>query len=308
MNLKKEAESPGPGHLPIFYEVEQSGIITGFPYTATIFEMKTEFQKALCIQTTAFGRALFLDGILNSTEYDEFIYHEGIVHPAMLRAREHKRVLIIGGAEGGTLREVLKYGDVEQVVMVDIDGELVAACRTHLSDVYGDPFSDPRLVLLHQDGRNYVENEKDQSFDVIIVDINEAMDDSPAQLLFTREFYLEVLRVLRRGGVVSIQAEWLHMAFHQDLLATVRSVFAGVKQIEVNIPSFMMPTAFILASPEASFYQLETAELQMRMQPHNLRLNYYSLEMDRKIGILPPYLTSRKKGRIFTDQELPGYI
>ncbi|MBE7437910.1 MAG: hypothetical protein HS115_05575 [Spirochaetales bacterium] len=306
--MKKEAEYPGPGQLPIFYEIEQSGIITGFPYTETIFEMKTEFQKALCIRTTAFGRALFLDDILNSTEYDEFIYHEGIVHPAMLRAPSRKRVLIIGGAEGGTLREVLKYRDVEQAVMVDIDGELVAACRAHLSDVYGDPFSDPRLLLLHQDGRNYIEHAATESFDVIIMDINEAMEDSPAQLLFTREFYLLLRQALTDRGIVSIQAEWLHMPFHQDLLATVRSVFAGARQIEVNIPSFMMPTAFILASPDPAFYELEKSSLQKEIASHDLRLNYYSVDMDRKIGVLPPYLTSRKKGRIFTDEELPGYI
>lgn len=295
----------------IYQESTQAGIQVNFPFSEIIFEAETKFQRVSYIRTAGFGRALFIDDIINSSEADEFVYHEGIVHPALMRAAERKSALIIGGSEGATLREVLKYKSLERAVMVDIDEELVKLCQTHLTDVYGDPWGDPRVELIFGDGRAYVEagERRGERFDAIIIDLNEPTPDSPARRLYTREFYQLVRDNLAPGGVISVQSEWIHMPFHNDLSATMSAVFAGVKTIEVNIPCFMMPTAFNLCATDPGRLELAPERVAEIIAANEMDLRYYSPEVDRKITILPPYLEKIKAGpgRIFTDAELPDY-
>lgn len=291
----------------VFEEAGQSEFTVRYPYEEIIFDRETELQRVTLVRTRAFGRALFLDSILNSAESDEFIYHEGIVHPAMLRAAQRRRVLVIGGAEGGTLREVLRYPEVELAVMVDIDRELVELCRQHLADIYGDPWSDPRTRLFFGDGRNYIE--ESSGFDVIILDLNEARDGGPAQRLFTREFYSAVRGALAPGGVVSVQAEWITSDFHRQLTSTLRGVFAGVRPQEVNIPSFLLGEAFNICCEDPARLHLEAELIDRMLEERGIELRYYCGDIDRRMGTLAPYqldayLTERK---IFTDLELPVY-
>ena len=118
-----------------FTEKYMSGFLVQYPFEEMLVEKRTTFQHAAIVRTLDFGRVLFLDHFLNSAESDEFVYHEGIVFPALLRCERRDSVLIIGGAEGGTLREVLRCRDVRRAVMVDIDEELVGLCREFLGDI-----------------------------------------------------------------------------------------------------------------------------------------------------------------------------
>ncbi|MFQ5494791.1 MAG: spermidine synthase, partial [Phycisphaerae bacterium] len=119
--------------------------------TRVILHKKTEFQEMYIVETGAYGRALVLDGKWQSCTGDEYLYHEPLVHPAMLLHGDPRRVLILGGGEGATAREVLRWRDVEYVAMVDIDAEVVAACREHLAEMHGDAFDDPRLEVVIDD-------------------------------------------------------------------------------------------------------------------------------------------------------------
>lgn len=295
----------GNSEIKLFHEAPQ-GIHVAYPYTDIIFDEKTGFQHALCLRTVAFGRTLFLDSILNSAEFDEFIYHEGIVHPAMMRSKNIDRVLIIGGGEGGILREVLKYigsNGVKKATMVDIDGKLVELCRNYLSDIYGNPFADSRAELLIEDGRKYVQ-QTEETFDVIILDLNEASEDSPARMLFTIEFYQELSKKLNSGGIVSIQGEWITSKFHRDVMATLSQVFAHVMPLELHIPSFLLPQAIILAAND-SFSGPEQSRL------HSLQdsLQFYSEAVDQKISTLPVCIQKAysKPATIYSESELPDF-
>lgn len=149
------------------------------------------------------GTILWLDNICNVTERDEFIYHEMIVHVPMLTHPDPRRVLIIGGGDGGSAREVLKHPNLEKAVMVDIDGDVVEACRKYMPGLSNGAFEDPRLELIIGDGIQYVKDAADGSFDVIIVDSTDPMDDSPGAVLFTDEFYSNCKRALSENGVIS---------------------------------------------------------------------------------------------------------
>ncbi|MCB1171270.1 MAG: hypothetical protein KDK25_13080 [Leptospiraceae bacterium] len=291
----------------VYFETVQSGLLAGFTFEKILFERSTAYQHATVVQTEAFGKALFLDGILNSAELDEHIYHEALVHPAMLRALERKRVLIIGGAEGGVLREVLRYRDVEECVMVDIDGELVDLCRAHLSDIYGNPWIDPRLTLLHEDGRGYLENS--EPFDVIILDLNEATEEGPARFLFTREFYSLIRKRLQPGGMVSIQSEWINTGFHFDLCRTQRASLGQIVVLEVSVPSFLLPEALNLGCAEGSVPELSPDQLDRKLADLDVKTRFYDGAIDAKMRTLSKAQKEgySKPARIFSDNEPPRF-
>lgn len=152
------------------------------------------------------GNTLYLDDVLNVTERDEFIYHEMIVHVPMFTHPNPKRVLIIGGGDGGAAREVLKHPDLEKCVMIDIDEVVVNECKKHMPSINHGAFDDPNLKLIIGDGIDYVRNKPDNSFDVVIVDSTDPIPDSAGEVLFTEEFYTNVKRILTPDGIVATQS------------------------------------------------------------------------------------------------------
>jgi spermidine synthase len=210
----------------------------------------TALQHVLIGETYNYGMALFLDSVLQSSEDDEALYHELLVQPAMLRHAEPRDVLILGGGEGAVLREVLIHRSVRAVTMVDIDRDLVELCRTHLLQWHRGAFDDPRVRMVFQDGRDFVARD-DGSYDVIIVDLIDAIEDGIAEALYTRQFYELLRRRLRPGGIVAIQG--LEFSFvddkpHAAVARTLRTVFAEVYSYRATIPSFLSAWGFFIAS------------------------------------------------------------
>ena len=171
-----------------FTEDGATNVVVHYRCLRSVYSGRSRYAKIDIVDTAEYGRMLFLDGIAQSADQDEFIYHESLVHPAMLIHPNPRSVCIVGGAEGATIREVAKYQDVNRIVMVDIDEELVNVCLQHLSSWSKGAYEDPRLELHIGDGRKFLEQTK-EIFDVIIVDLNDPTEDSPAVFLFTREFY-----------------------------------------------------------------------------------------------------------------------
>jgi spermidine synthase len=165
------------------------------------YASQTRFQRMEIMESGSYGRCLVLDGKMQSSIIDEFIYHEGLVHPAMLTHPNPKRVFIVGGGEGATLREVLRHKSVEYCMMVDIDREVVEKSKELLPEWHRGAFDDPRTDLRFMDARKYLEETQD-SYDVIIIDISEPVEEGPAYLLFTREFY-EIVKERLRGHLPS---------------------------------------------------------------------------------------------------------
>jgi len=217
----------------------------------TIVEAQTKFQHVEILQTAAYGKTLVLDGRIQSSQGDEFIYHEALVHPGMLTTEGAPRsALVIGGGEGATLREILRYPSITRAVMVDIDGEVVELCKTHLPEMHQGAFDDPRTEVRHEDARAYLEKSNDR-FDFITVDLVEPLEEGPACMLFTQEFYALVRDRLTPGGTMTMQAGMTklgELGFFTSIHRTVREVFPMVAAYQSFISCFGTPWGFIVAS------------------------------------------------------------
>ncbi len=217
----------------------------------TIVEARTKFQHVEIMETASYGKALVLDGRIQSSQADEFIYHEALVHPGML-ATENKPEsgLVIGGGEGATLREVLRYPSIKRAVMVDIDGEVVDLCKKHLPEMHQGAFEDRRTELRHEDARAYLEKTSDR-FDFISIDLVEPLEEGPACMLFTREFYTLIRDRLTPGGAMTMQAGMTKVGelnFFTAIHRTLRDVFPVVAGYQAFISCFGTPWGFITAT------------------------------------------------------------
>lgn len=238
-----------PGFLK-FDETTDPFDLYSYRLTSVQFNGRTKYQDVLIGDTYNFGRVLVLDGAIQSSEDDEELYHELLVQPAMLRHPNPKDVLIIGGGEGASLREVLAHGSVKTATMVDLDGEVVELARQHLTSWHRGAFDDPRAKIVIADGRKFVE-EDDAKYDVIIIDVVDMLDNGPAQALYTKEFYGMLKRRLREDGIVVVQGmefSFLDDRGHAALFRTLRTVFSEVHSYSSMIPSFLSNWGFLIAS------------------------------------------------------------
>src|SRR6059036_371878 len=217
----------------------------------TIVEAQTKFQHVEILQTAAYGKTLVLDGRIQSSLGDEFIYHEALVHPGMLATDGAPRsALVIGGGEGATLREILRYPSVNRAVMVDIDSEVVELCKVHLPEMHRGAFDDPRADVRHEDARAYLERSSER-FDFITIDLVEPLEEGPACLLFTKEFYTLVRDRLTPGGAITLQAGMTklnELDFFTSIHRTLREVFPVVAAYQSFVSCFGTPWGFIVAS------------------------------------------------------------
>ena len=270
-----------------------------------IYRGRSKFQNIDILDLEAFGKTLFLDGKIQSAEIDEYIYHEALVHPAMLLHPEPKKVLILGGGEGATLREILKH-PVEEVYMVDIDGELVEACRKYMPEWPNGAFEDKRTRLIIDDARNFV-FETDKKFDVVISDLTEPLEEGPSKLLFTEEFYRKVKEILSPQGLIAVQsgsADPLYGFFFDSVFKTLKEVFSEVKQYLTFVFSFQMLWGFTLASKDLEI-NFENKEIfYNRIKSRGIQLEYIDPEILPSLFVLPRYLDKlRGKGVIIKDEK-----
>jgi spermidine synthase len=263
-----------------------------------LFSTTTEYQSLDILELGDYGKCLVLDGRLQSTLEDEFIYHEALVHPPLLLHPNPERVFIVGGGEGATLREVLRHRSVRKALMVDIDREVVSRCKELLPEFHQGSFDDPRVVLEFTDARRYLE-ENPETFDVILIDISEPVEEGPAYLLFTREFYQVVKDRLNRPGLIALQAGAAtcigaggecFSAVHN----TLESVFPSVSAYMASVPSFSIPWGFCLASPEPGLDPLSLRDvddlIRSRIQGS---LRFYDQLTHQGMFSLPKHIRTR---------------
>ena len=272
-----------------FRELQSSGEETSYVCRAVLYRGRSRYQHIDILETEMHGIVLFLDGVMQSAQKDEFIYHEVLVHPAMWSHPAPRSVLIIGGGEGATLREVCRHKEVRRIVMVEIDGELVDICKRLLPDWHCGAYEDPRVQLIVGDGRAFVER-MDELFDVAVLDLSDPMDESPAALLFTKEFYEMVAARLTPSGCVAVQGECISpqkVAAHARIVNTLKHVFPVVHACPYSLHSFHRPDAHILASKDPQWSLDAVVE---RARASALPLRYLSPAMVEKLFALPPYL------------------
>jgi len=253
-----------------------------------VHQARTEYQDLMVFDSVDFGRVLVLDGVLQTTERDEFVYHEMLAHVPLMAHGAARDVLIIGGGDGGTLEEVLKHPGVERALMVELDPGVVEACRHYLRGIAKGAFEDPRTELLFADGVEYV-RETTARFDVIIVDSTDPV--GPGEVLFGEAFYAACRRCLRPGGVLVNQSgnafgEEHHVRAAQHRL---RRQFAAADYYLAAPPTYFGgPFTFGLATDDASRLGLGPEPLAARPLPSGLR--YYSPAMHAAAFVHPPWL------------------
>ena len=264
-----------------------------------VFSGATAYQKVEVLDSLAFGRSLVLDGKTQSTESDEFIYHESLVHPAMLFHPEPKSVFIGGGGEGGTLREALAHHSVETATMIDLDREVVELCRTHLPNHHQGSFDDPRVTLLHQDARAFLQAEGD-GYDVMILDLVDPLEEGTAYLLYTDEFYRIAKARLNPGGILVTQSGPAGLPNHQECFTTIYNtlseVFAHSAALQVHVPAFQTLWGFTIVSDSPLTHQAEPdldAAIGRRI---NKKLRHYDGETHRGMFALPKFLRDGLEG------------
>jgi spermidine synthase len=278
-----------------------------------LFSAKTKYQEIEIFDTVAFGKCLLLDGRMQSAELDEFIYHEALVHPAMITHSNPKSVLIIGGGEGATLREALKYKTVGRCLMLDIDQQVVEASRIFLPTWNNGAFEDERTEIAYADARKYLETHNEK-FDVILIDITEPIENTPAYYLVTKEMYQLIKEHLKEGGVMAQQAgstsvSELHI--FASLYKTISSVFSKVRTLSLQIPSFSLPWGIIVASDVRDPAMLKVNNIDKRIQKliSNGSLKYYNGEVHRSMLVQPPFFKEAlaKQGKLILDSDPLGY-
>jgi spermidine synthase len=261
-----------------------------------IYSGRTQYQEVALLDTGPFGRSLVLDGRTQSSEADEFVYHEGLVQPVMAAHHAPKRVFIAGGGEGATAREVLRHTNVAQVVMVDLDQEVVELCRRHLPGHHQGAFDDPRLVLHHEDALAFLERTY-EPFDVVIIDVPDPLEAGPAYKLFTQEFYRLVGSRLSPGGLMVAQAGPAGPINYTEIFTaiakTAGSVFPRCSAYRVHMPSFGTSWGFVACGGEEtpSMEALSPEEIDARMADRlSAPLRYYDGIAHNGMFALPKYL------------------
>jgi spermidine synthase len=273
-----------------------------------IYSGRSKFQSVEIINTAGFGVCLVLDGKIQSSEADEFIYHEALVQPAMLTHPRPERVFIAGGGEGATLREVLAHKTVKKAVMVDIDEEVVNLCRRFLPAWHRNAFDDPRAEIHFADARKYLEQSSDK-FDVIIIDLVDPLEEGPARLLYTREFYDIVKQRLGRTGIMSVQAEpaeWKNSDNFTAITSTLKKVFRIACPYRVHVPAFLGLWGFVAASQSLDPCKLSPEEIDARISSRlSKRLKSYDGLTHQGMFTIPKHIRQQLAAnkRIITDKQ-----
>jgi spermidine synthase len=255
-----------------------------------LFDSETEHQRLKLFESKTFGRVLTLDSVVQTTESDEFIYHEMMAHLPILAHGAAKRVLIIGGGDGGMAEEVFKHESVESLTMVEIDPGVVAFSRQYLPDICKGAFDDSRLNLVIADGAKFVA-ETEERFDVAIIDSTDPI--GPAEVLFTEAFYGNVKRCLNAGGIVATQngVPFLQGDELTSTLAAFRKLFRDPTCYLATVPTYVGgPMAFGWGTDDASLRQVSEERLAERFAAAGIETRYYTPAVHKAAFALPPYI------------------
>lgn len=266
-----------------YYDLEHNNIDI-FLEGDVLASAKTSYQDVLIINTERFGKVLLLDSVVQLSERDEAFYHEALVHPALCTHSKPENILIIGGGDGGTLREALKH-PVKTVTLIDIDKEAMDLIRTHLP-IAELAFADKRATIINDDGKAYLEQTRDV-FDVIIVDISDPL--GPSAQLFTKEFYELAKQKLHANGILVVQANSPvsePRAFGR-INATLSTIFKNTLAYCNYIPSFFVSEGYVIASDAA----LDTANIIAALKQRNIPLFAYTPEQLARLLESCPYCT-----------------
>jgi len=273
-----------------FTETLYPDVAQSFRMGRVLFREKTELQDLVIFENAVLGRVMALDGVIQTTEGDEFVYHEMLTHVPILAHGRAKRVLIVGGGDGGMLRRVLEHRAVETATMVEIDRSVVDLSIQYLPAISAGAFDDPRAELVIADGCRFVK-ETAERFDVILVDSTDP--HGPGAVLFTEEFYRDCKACLTPGGILCTQSG---VPFHQpqelrDSRDRLGRLFADVSFFVAPVPTYYGGfMAFGWATDDAALRRQGADAIRPRFAAAGLKTRYYTPDIHAASFALPAFM------------------
>ncbi len=283
-NAKRESEILAQGSF-YFLEKPLQGIGRFLSASKILYSGKTKYQMIELFESPLFGKVLLLDGLVQISDYDEHIYHEALVHPTLLSIENPEKVLIIGGGDGGALRQVLKHNTVKKAILVDLDSEVIEFSKKYFPKMKV-AFDDPRSEIIIGDGKKFVE-ETNEKFDFVIIDLTDP--SGPSKLLYTKEFYEQVKRILTENGAVVTHAESLYVfqKYYATIYRTLSSVFKYARPYYAYVPSFGFLWGYVTASDAIDPLVISLDELKKRMAERGVETEFYYPELHKALFTLP---------------------
>jgi len=278
--------TPTGDYLETLYE----GYGQRFRMDKLLHEVRTEHQHLVIFENPRMGRVMALDGVIQTTEADEFIYHEMLTHVPILAHGKAKRVLIIGGGDGGMLREVTKHLGVEHITMVEIDGTVVDMCKEFLPNHSKGAYDDPRLNLVIDDGMRFVSTTQEK-FDVIISDSTDPI--GPGEVLFSENFYQACHRCLNDGGILVTQngTPFMQLGEVQTTAGRLRGLFADWHFYQAAVPTYIGGAmTFAWGSTDSAHRKLSRETLHERFIGSGIVTRYYNPEIHLGAFAMPQYV------------------
>ncbi|MEM2003533.1 MAG: polyamine aminopropyltransferase [Halobacteria archaeon] len=256
-------------------------ILEFYRVSKIIYLGKTKYQKITVIETLPYGKCLLLDDKMQSSLKDEYIYHETLVHPALSMHGNPKRVVVVGGGECATIREVAKWSSVDEIIMVELDKEVIEITSKYLGELGHGVLDDPRLRLVIEEGRKWLSEQPNKSIDVLIIDVTDPLEGGPSYLLFTREFYQLASQKLKDDGVLATQATSpVHNEFVYDSIKkTLASIFKYVIPLHAFIKSYSSIWGFLFASNK-NILEIAPDTIKERLRVNGVSdLKFYAADM-----------------------------
>lgn len=276
--------------MPKFSETLYDAYGQEFRIDELLHEVKTDHQHLIIFHNAAFGRVMVLDGVVQTTEKDEFIYHEMLAHVPILAHGTASRVLVIGGGDGGMLREVLRHRQITNVTLVEIDQKVIDMCRTYLPSHSNGAYDDPRVTVVIDDGLNFVQSTR-ETFDVIISDSTDPI--GPGETLFKEAFYAGCQRCLTPGGVLVTQNGVAFMQL-EEIETTARRLsplFDDRHFYTAAVPTYIGGImAFAWATDNRTLRRTDIGTLRERYAASGIKTRYYTPEIHRAAFALPQYV------------------
>ena len=273
-----------------FEETLHPGLHARLRIDTLLYQGETGHQRLILFENSEFGRVLALNGVIQTTEGDEVIYHEMLSHVPLLAHGDAKAVLIVGGGDGGMLEEVLKHQTVARATLVEIDAGVIAIAKQYLRAICGDAFEDPRARVIIADGLAHAETTRER-YDVIIVDSTDPI--GPGEALFSDRFYRACHRCLAQGGVLVTQngVPFVQGRELSKSLSALKSLFADATCYTASVPAYVGGCmAFGWASDRAALRATPLPVLAERFAAAGIEARYYTPAVHQAAFALPPYI------------------
>jgi spermidine synthase len=257
----------------------------GFMIEKEIYSGKSKFQKIEVFKTREFGRVLTLDGLVQLSTKDENVYHEMLVQPAMLYHQNPKRVLIIGGGDGGALREAVKH-PINEVYLVDLDEKVIEVSKKYLPSLSNGAFEDKRLRIFPEDALQFIKK-YESFFDIIIDDLTDPT--GPSLDLWKIGFYRDTLKALKENGVASFQTAFLKENFAQRARKKLKKAFPFFKVHKAFVDCFPFDEhTFSFGSKKVNFEKVSLEKIKRKYKKLKLKTKYYSPEIHFASSVFAP--------------------